>query len=435
MKNPKKALGITAVAAAAASSAAVLTHRIRSEKEEKLPQLPQKNKYPFVFVHGLNGWGASEGVNGILPYWGATCGDLTEFLGAYGYECYSASVGPVSSAWDRACELYAQLAGTTVDYGEAHSKAFNHKRFGRAYDKPLFEGWGEETPEGGIKKIHLIGHSFGGPTVRLLVHLLTYGCEEEVRESGDDVSPLFKGGLGETVQSVTTICSPHNSSSIYKMVQGFKLYELLLFFTAVYCGTLGRSALNGNMVDFHLEQFGLTNTPGGKDADSYMKSVRRFLENSNDTCEFDMLPKSVEKFNETVKINPDAYYFSYAFDSTYTGKLTGLRMPLPASNPVIAPLGYWICHQKEFTNEITGQVYDDEWRPNDLLCNTISAKYPFGDPHTDFDGTGTAGKGIWNVMPVQKGDHGTAIGLLANKEEHRKLYLSLSEMLLNTENN
>ena len=146
------------------------------------------NRYPMVFVHGYNGWGSGEGLNGLLPYWGATTGDLMKHLIFKGYDCYSASVGPVSSAWDRACELYAQLTGTTVDYGEVHSKKSGHKRFGRTYTKPLFDGWDES------KKVHLIGHSFGGTTIRLLTHLLTNGCEEEVTASGEDVSPLFTGG-------------------------------------------------------------------------------------------------------------------------------------------------------------------------------------------------------------------------------------------------
>ncbi len=432
MKSAKKALSITLAAAILASSAAVISHSLKKE-DKALNQPGAQNSCPFVFVHGFNGWGGAEGMNSILPYWGATCGDLMQFLSSEGYECYSASVGPVSSAWDRACELYAQLSGTTVDYGEAHSREHNHKRFGRTYDKPLLEGWGEKNPDGTVKKIHLIGHSFGGPTIRLLTHLLTYGCEEEIKASGETVSPLFKGGLGNRIQSVTTICAPHNSSSIYRMIKGFGIYDMVFFLTAIYCASMGRSRLNGSVVDFHLEQFGLTNTPGSKDADGYIKSVLRFLKSTDDCCEYDLLPENTDRFNKTVKMNPDVYYFSFAFDSTYKSKLTGLTMTLPGSNPIIAPLGLWIAHQKEFKNEKTGQVYDDEWRPNDLLCNTISEKYPFGDPHIDFDGTGTAEKGIWNVMPVQKGDHGTAIGLLANKAQHRKFYTQLSEMIVKTE--
>lgn len=103
-----------------------------------------RNKYPFVFVHGMFGWGDAIGIDKVAPYWGATTGNLMDFLTSCKYECYSASVGPVSSAWDNACELYAQLMGTRVDYGEAHSKAHGHERYGRTYKKPLFEGFGEK---------------------------------------------------------------------------------------------------------------------------------------------------------------------------------------------------------------------------------------------------------------------------------------------------
>jgi triacylglycerol lipase len=382
------------------------------------------NGYPMVFVHGYNGWGSGEGLNGLLPYWGATTGDLMKHLIFKGYDCYSASVGPVSSAWDRACELYAQLTGTTVDYGEAHSRKYGHKRFGRTYQKPLFDGWSES------KKIHLIGHSFGGTTVRLLTHLLTNGCQDEIDASGEDVSPLFTGGKEFLVASITTICTPHNSSSIYKMVKSFKLYEFMFLITALYCGTLGRTRINGNLVDFHLEQFGLTNTPGKKDADRYMRSIMRFLKNNSDTCEHDLLPESTEEINSTIKISPDVYYFSYAFNSMTDTKLP---MAILGSNPVIAPLGFWMAHQKQFRNEITGQVYGKEWKPNDLLCNTVSEKYPFNEPHTDYYGKNVK-PGIWNVMPVQKGDHGTAIGLFADRQKTQAFYIELAELLSSLEN-
>ena len=32
--------------------------------------------YPYVFVHGWGGWGADEGINDLIPYWGATTGAL-----------------------------------------------------------------------------------------------------------------------------------------------------------------------------------------------------------------------------------------------------------------------------------------------------------------------------------------------------------------------
>ena len=43
------------------------------------------NKYPYVYVHGLFGWGADEGIDDTLPYWG------------------SASCSRAKRAWARAC--------------------------------------------------------------------------------------------------------------------------------------------------------------------------------------------------------------------------------------------------------------------------------------------------------------------------------------------
>lgn len=92
-----------------------------------------EDDYPFVFVHGLMGWGERSMLDPIMPYWGMTTGNLMKYLNSKGYESYAAQVGPLSGAWDRACELYAQLVGGTVDYGAAHSAAKGHDRYGITY--------------------------------------------------------------------------------------------------------------------------------------------------------------------------------------------------------------------------------------------------------------------------------------------------------------
>ena len=87
-------------------------------------------KLQFVFVHGLSGWGSYDERYRRMPYWGMRGGDLMAALRGEGYDCYAASVVPTGSAWDRACELYAQIAGTRTDYGAAHSGRFRHERYG-----------------------------------------------------------------------------------------------------------------------------------------------------------------------------------------------------------------------------------------------------------------------------------------------------------------
>lgn len=119
-----------------------------------------KSSLKYVFVHGLSGWGSYAILNRFFPYWGLSGGDVIRWLNQEGYSSYAASVAPTGSAWDRACELYAQLTGSVVDYGKEHSERCHHERFGRDFSKePLIEDFEDS-------QIVLIGHSFGGATVR-----------------------------------------------------------------------------------------------------------------------------------------------------------------------------------------------------------------------------------------------------------------------------
>ena len=64
---------------------------------------------------------------------------------------------------------------------------------------------------GSLVKIHLIGHSMGGQTVRLLEEMLRKGNPEEVKyqkKHGGDISPLYKGGQDNMVSSITTLAAP-----------------------------------------------------------------------------------------------------------------------------------------------------------------------------------------------------------------------------------
>ena len=149
------------------------------------------NDLQFIFVHGLSGWGSYDKRYQKMPYWGMRGGDLMVFLREKGFECYAASVAPTGSAWDRACELYAQLRGTRVDYGKAHSRQYHHDRFGRDFsDSSLIPKWDDNT------RLVLLGHSFGGATIRVFSQLLAWGDEQEQQETAPiDLSPLFAGGM------------------------------------------------------------------------------------------------------------------------------------------------------------------------------------------------------------------------------------------------
>ncbi len=393
--------------------------------------LPPENKaenaksYPYIFVHGLFGWGNDEGINQNLPYWGATSCRLIENISEEGYECYEASVGPVSSNWDRACELYAQLTGTRVDYGEAHSKQHNHLRYGRTYDEPIIENWGSDN------KVNLIGHSFGGNTIRLLAGLLDNGAKSEIEVTDpDEISPLFVGGKSDWVNACVTICTPNNGSTCAYLADELHIRNVLLAMVFTYTGIMGRSIANG-YVDFHLEQFGLTNIPGEKTTNEMMATaIKRVLEQPEDNAAYDLGPEGVQKLNEYTDASENVYYFSYPFCTTQKSLVSDNQTPLASTLFALRPFAIMMGEYKH--NRITDYKIDKSWLANDGLVNVVSAKYPFGDPHTDYNPADVQ-RGIWNVMPVSTGDHGNAIGIGVSEKAIMEFYNGIIDMIENLE--
>ena len=225
----------------------------------------EEEKYPYVFIHGMMGWG--ENGSGFIdgPYWGMKVADIPAYFRENGYEAAVPTVGPMSSAWDRACEVYAQLTGTVVDYGAAHSAACGHARFGRDYTGRalLFEnGWDVETP------INIVSHSFGGPTSNVFTSLMEYGSDEEKAASPDDCSELFKGGHPGLVHSLTTLESPHNGSTLANLLNDTFLPVIL---ASVIMNVMGSS--KEILVDFMFDQFGITKDPSTGERASYSCST------------------------------------------------------------------------------------------------------------------------------------------------------------------
>lgn len=379
-------------------------------------------EYPYVLVHGLGGYGADSKINDVNPYWGAETGNLAAYLkDEMGYEVYEASVGPFSSTWDRTCELYAQLMGTTVDYGEAHSQAHGHERYGRTYESKLAGEWGSETKGGQVLKVNLVGHSFGGATIRMLASLLEYGDEAEKQTSGDEVSPLFKGGQGNLVNSVTTLCSPHNGSTLYYCVEKYNVVDYALNF--VFFGSqLIKDNEAGSVYDFHLEHFGIES--GSQSITSLLNTE---FGQGTDNAAYDLSPDGAAEINKNIKLVDSVYYFSYAY--TATTQRGSKHYPdssvLSWSDILYLPAGLIGSFSN---NTVTDYPIDETWLENDGMVNVISAKYPFGDEWQDYDSENIV-KGVWNVMPVEKGHHGTVIGMGSTAGKTQEFYLGLFKMI------
>lgn len=390
-----------------------------------------KIQYPYVLVHGLGGWGDGDGINDSAKYWGASTGDLQAYLTEQGYTVYTPSVGPISSAWDRACELYAQLTGTTVDYGEAHSKEHNHERFGEAFETPIIENWGEKINGGQRVKINLVGHSFGGATVRLLTSLLEYGSDAEVTATGEETSPLFTGEKGDWVNSVTALCAPHNGSSLTEIINDagsiLGVGDTTNLLVNLCFNIAGISEPVSGVYDFKLDHFGIGAVEG--DENDVTAEIGNFIKVGNDNAVYDLSPDGAAELNKTIKTVEDVYYFSYAYSTTKEGSLLKGQVPENGTFALLYPVA---LAMGSYTGTTEGGIEIDEtWQENDGLVNVISAKYPFGEAFADFpiEENAELERGIWYVAPTRQGHHGTVIGLSAETESTHEFYTELFEMV------
>jgi triacylglycerol lipase len=365
----------------------------------------RQNSYPIVLVHGFAGWGRDELLG--FKYWGGLHGDLQQDLTDHGYLTFTAAVGPVSSNWDRACELYAQIKGGTVDYGLAHSQKYGHARYGRTFPG-LYPQWGQLDTNGLINKVHLIGHSMGGQTIRVLVQLLEGGSPDEIAATpANQLSPLFKGGKS-WVDSVTTIATPNDGTTLATGVQLIPYLKQVLILAAAAIGSTGE-----NFYDFKLDQWGLTRQPG-ESFDSYANRVYNSnVWNNKDFSAWDLTPDGAAQLNSWVKAWPDVYYFSVATGDTFYDWFTGHQDPDLNMNIALSPFAWFMG---AYTRNQAGMVrIDSSWWENDGVVNTISTVGPHlntSDQIVNYNATAGAQRGKWNALGLEDGwDHLAIVGL------------------------
>ena len=326
----------------------------------------------YVFCHGLNGCGQYDAEYAKKPYWGGASGDVVSEWRERGLNAYAASVAPQGSAWDRACELYAQIAGTRTDYGKAHCEEFAHGRVGRDFSgQPLIPSWDDDT------RLVLIGHSFGGATIRLFGELLANGSEEEraVTEP-ENLSPLFAGGMAGRIFAMVTLAAPTNGTTAYELAADPT-------FDARRLWVLPRYALLDRLVKAKTK-------------------IRTDGRDERDWANYDMRVDNAQALNERIHTLPNVYYLSVACDATKPGK-DGRRVPnTKLMDPLFVRTGTNMGAYGGTTD--AGCVMDDAWHANDGLVNTVSAHAPNGAPQKPLDPANVE-RGVWNVMEDLPVDH------------------------------
>lgn len=409
-------------------SLAVIPANAASKPSGSIDKGSFKTDYPFVFVHGMAGWGPSNPFYKKSPYWGGGFGDgntdLIRILNEQGVKAYATEVGPFSSAWDRACELYAQLTGTLTDYGEAHSKAHGHDRYGFSYvGKPTMgKNWNPKN------KINLVGHSFGGATIRLFTSLMTYGNEEEMKATGKNTSPLFTGGHN-SVHSCVTLASPHNGSPLSNMVYDSKVP----FFFLALCYNLAGAFTGNNLNIFSLQMshFGLT--PSQTQKRVLINPIKIFNYcAADDNCYADMTIEGAKKLNKTILLSPNTYYYSYSVVATEPKGFGGKERLVSSAEPVFAFTSALFAMSSHKT--IDGIPMTGSWTAHDGIVPLASAIYPFSDAATatDYENAVANGKkiqkGRWYYMDTIKGmDHFDICGTKDYPTTFDDFYFSLIE--------
>lgn len=389
-----------------------------------------ENNYPYILVHGLGGWGSYEDFTKKMPYWGGwgfnAESDITRIFGENGIEAYAASVGPVNSAWDRACEVYAQLTGTVVDYGEAHSKAHNHDRFGYSYEgnQLMPECWDGES------KLNFVGHSFGVPAVRYLASLLAFGDEAEMAATGEDTSPLFKGGMGDAVHAVICFAGTNNGSPIANILHDTNGSMFMMGFLANLTGALFGSEFA--LWNLQLGHFGLTPKQGENRAKLSVEKIKNFVA-SKDNAGYDLTVRGALELNEKIKTVPTAYYYSYTSIATETNRFDN-EMPISSMFVMFKLPALYIGRLEGKT--LDGVTFDKSWELSDGIVPFASQKCPLNEVdncklYEEAIANGEAIEpGVWYYMEPMRGfDHFDYCGTVDYPTSFEDFYFSMVSMV------
>ncbi|MBA64340.1 MAG: lipase [Candidatus Marinimicrobia bacterium] len=382
-----------------------------------LTMLLAQNNYPIVLIHGFMGWGPNE--MGGYSYWGGDSSLIKE-LERNGSKVIEVSVGPISSNWDRAVESYYQIKGGQVDYGLSHSQKNRiiQKPKNKKYDG-FYPQWDNEHP------IHIISHSMGGQTARMLAYLLSQ--EFLISEERYEQSQL----LGETnlgwIKSITSIATPHDGTTLTYIITN------TIPFVQYFAGIAG--ILGNNYFNFDLQHFGFNREKN----ESWISYVTRISQssiiNTNNFSTYDLSLDGAMELNGYLQASPEIYYFSFVTSTTFRDEKTGLQLPIddtPLLNKARAKLiatrsGYWL----------DGEQTDTLWYENDGVVNTVSMYGPTtgangSDPIIEYDSNDLLITGQWYWRKIEDMDHWSVLGHFGSntkKWRARKIVLDHVKLL------
>ncbi|CAA6654193.1 unnamed protein product [Spirodela intermedia] len=296
---------------------------------------------PIVLVHGIFGFG--KGRLGSLSYFGGAEKKDDRVL--------VPDLGSLTSVHDRARELFYYLKGGRVDFGEEHSRACGHRRFGRVYEQGHYPEWDEHHPA------HFVGHSAGVQVVRVLQKMLADKAFEGYESTSEDwvlsVTSL-SGALNGTTRTYMDGMMPED----WKSVKLVSLLQLCRLGCIVY-EWLDLQWMK-KYYSFGFDHFGMAWREGGVGRSStacWATSARAL------------------QLNAGLRTFPNTFYFSYA--TKRTRKFLGLTLPSTVLG--IHPLLFIRTLQMtqwRHPPAAPPPTRAIDWEDNDGALNTLSMTHP-----------------------------------------------------------
>ncbi|OJZ79926.1 hypothetical protein ASPFODRAFT_148458 [Aspergillus luchuensis CBS 106.47] len=302
---------------------------------------PADKSVPIVFVPGFSGWGAP--LFGAINYFGGVI-NIPKLLVDEGYTVIVAPVAPISTNWERACELYRQLTVgrfSTVDpttslikevydidvnYGSyfaadpAHAPEDNPstgRRRAILFPNSQFPNdWKWDRSN----KVHFICHSQGGNTVRYLISLMANGSatwHPEYFGDGEDERD-------DWIVSVTTLGTPHRGTTIINALDRFisRSRQQAVSLVARLFAAASFYPAEKRAYDLQLDHWGIRRKAGETFQDMLLRlesvdgPVWKWL-TSNHNGFYDNSIEGVHDLSQkAINTSGKVYYFSLSFHAT-----------------------------------------------------------------------------------------------------------------------
>ena len=348
--------------------------------------LISQNTYPIILIHGFLGWGRDEMAG--YYYWGGKT-DLESELKSAGFEVFTVSVGPISPNWDRAIEAFYQIKGGQVDYGneKAENLGIIQQPEGKLY-KGLYPQWDSDHP------VHIIGHSQGGLTAKMLEVLLKTTFP-------DEDSPLLSQSYKGWIASITTISTPHNGTTLVPLMLDVFPFIINL---VPWLGGIENEKING-LYNFDLEHWKLERKPNESLKNYFSRIKQSPVSNEKNLCTWDLSIDGANEFNSGYIPDTNVYYFSLPTYSTQKKNNKATHKPDKNMAIHLWPTGILMGNDEK--------APDSSWFENDGICNTVSMT-TIGDIEMSIY-EGEASKGVWMKLPPVNLDHQAIIGHHAGK--------------------